>query len=187
MKMRLPILFLFLFCVTFLAQGQQILVKAGNATRGLGTVTGYADHVLLSSFQVGIKSEASWPQGGGQSNAVGTPLEVQFTKYGDAFSNRLNLFIATGTVIPEMEILWLVQNSKGATSVVHKVELEDVYITEVMNSSAQECTSCFMIAESYKAVYKIIKRTVYREDRDGRFVRFSTFTWDIGQNTATID
>lgn len=187
MKNRLLILLLFLSGSTFLAHGQQIIVKAGNLTNGLGTIVGFTDYAPLSSFQVGIKSDASWTNGGGGSATPANPLEVQFTKYSDGLSNRLNLAIAKGTSIPLMEILWLAESGKGMLSVAHKVELEDVYITEVMNSSVQECASCFVLAESYKAVYKSIKRTIYRQDKDGRFTRVSTFTWDVAENISQIE
>lgn len=188
MKMRLPILLLFLCCMATLSHGQQILVKAGNLTTGLSTTMGYTDYAPLSSFQLGAQSEASWDHGGGADVAPARPLEVQFTKHVDAFSNQLNYRIANGTSIPKMEIIWLVTNSKGAPAVAHKVEIEDVFITEIMNSSAEDCASCFMIAESYKAVYKTMKRTVYRQDiKTGNYSIANVFTWDVSGGNSELD
>lgn len=168
------------------AHGQQILLKAGDLTNGLGNLKGYPDYIPLTSFQVGVQAETSWTKGGGASVGKPNPLEIEITKSFDAFSNQLALYITTGKSFPTMEFLWLVQNPKGDFSVVNKVELTGAFITEMMNSSATGCTSdCPVIAESYKMVYKTIKRTIYKQ-KDGSYVQANVWTWDIPAGSSTL-
>lgn len=171
---------LLLCCLLSSAKGQEIVLKAGDLTEDLGILKGYPDYTPLSSFQVGIQAETSWTKGGGASVGKPNPLAIEITKAVDAFSNQLAFYITTGKAFPTIEILWLMPNTKGDWSVAQKIELTGAFITEVMNSSAEGCTSnCPLIAESYKMVYKTIKRTIYKPDKDGNYKQVNVWTWDI--------
>lgn len=191
MNKFLQSVFALIFCfISASVYSQDIVMKAGDLTNNLGTIPGYVNWTPISSFQMGMEAETSWTKGGGAAVGKPNPGAIEITKAVDAFSNQLAILITQGKSIPKLEIVWLLSNGSGDRAVAHKVELGSVFITSLMNSAAEGCASgsgnCPPAAESFKLVYKTLKRTIFTQQRDGTYKEGTTFTWDVAAGTSSL-
>lgn len=140
---------------------QHMFLSAGTFTTKGSIYRNFENYVEISSVQYGVDAETSYNLGGGA--AVGRPTfrEMVVTKNVDILSNELLRRITTGKSIPLIEIV-TTQNTDAGEKVAHKIELKDVFVTDVSDAGVEGCTgNCGGLAESVKLVYKAIRITTY--------------------------
>ncbi|WP_221392137.1 type VI secretion system tube protein Hcp [Dyadobacter sp. NIV53] len=158
---------LLLFCACYLSftsrvTGQGLFLKAGELTAGASQNDTYQDYAEIHSFQFGTMIDVNIT--GGTGSGVGKPsaTKVVVTKSVDVSSSKLLQKQLMGQIIPEIEIIST--NFNG--TIVHKIQLKDVYISDVATSGAA-CSGGCPASETLSLVYTAIKITTYTMNPNG--------------------
>lgn len=181
-------LYLFSIVLCLLANhvsAQQIYFKAtasnGIITALASTSKDYTNYSELSSSQLGFSAEPSSGPGG---TRPGQPVfdKIVITKNSDIATTKLMPYLTNGNAIRDVEIVTTRRDDNGGMLPTYKIELKDVFITDISTSSTNEC-ACF--SESYEMKYNAIRITTYSTDNKGKTVENPVkFMWDIEKNKA---
>ncbi|WP_221393422.1 type VI secretion system tube protein Hcp [Dyadobacter sp. NIV53] len=159
-KISFLIVFGFSLFVTSSLSAQQLFLKAGTLTQQGSIYKGFENYVQISGVQYGVEALTSYKSTGA---AVGKANfgEIVITKNVDILTNELLRSISKGTLYALMEIV-STKNTADGQKVSHKIELKNVYVTNVSNSAVEGCPDdCAGLEESVKFVYKSIRITTY--------------------------
>jgi type VI secretion system Hcp family effector len=167
---------------------QHLFLSAGSFTNKGSMFRGFENYVEISGVQYSVESASSYSAPSGPAAAKATFNEVVVTKNVDILSNELLRRISSGKTIPLIEIL-TTKTSESEETVVHKIELKDVYISNVSNAGVEGCTgNCGGLAESVKLVYKAIRITTYsiKPSTGAAVANENPFIFDVVNRTSTF-
>jgi type VI secretion system secreted protein Hcp len=116
-------------------EGSTFFLKV-DGIPGEASETGYADHIDVVSFKLGVEQRGVSDFGGGAGAGKSSFLPLRIFKYVDKASPLLFLACATGKHIKTVELK--ARKSGSAPLEYLKIKLEDVLISSVNHESADQ-------------------------------------------------
>ncbi|PWJ54782.1 type VI secretion system Hcp family effector [Dyadobacter jejuensis] len=149
-----------LLCMLLLgsmSQAQGIYIYIPQVTSGSGLASPHADEVKLTSAQMSMDRpfDISTGVGGSREYASVNFTEYSLTKELDKSSAKIMKQIASGTVNPSIEIRYY----NNTNEIVSRVELQKALVTSYSASSADYCSSCPPLSESFSIAFEEITVT----------------------------
>jgi len=137
---------------------------------------GKENWVEIQGWDWEVDAETSWTKGGGASVGKPNPGRLHFVHRFDTSSTVILGYICSGQVFPKVELQIMKTAGKEIPETYFTMTIEDVFITRVSNSGAEDGA----IFQRVEVVFKTVKIEYKAQDNmTGSFGAVNSFNWDI--------
>jgi len=131
--------------------------------------------VEIQGWDWEVEAESSWTKGAGASMGKPNPGNLHFMHRFDKSSSVILSYICSGRAFPKLELQMMKTTGMGIPETYFTMTIEDVFITRVSNTGAEDGA----IYQRVEVVFKSVKIEYKAQDNTGSFSVAGAFNWDI--------